>query len=359
MAAGDDYYRGVCYRRTGRVFDRLSGDRRYRTVAQRFGVLARLRVVTGMVSEVGVLGGAGGRIFAHPLQDFYDFCRCHGDAVGAICTGFAGRPRFTIFSGCRVAVLGWCQIRGATAPVHRCTGLGVCCFIDSGLFHIEQLKTFTACITCLYLTLLLAGCSSALRWTPDYHTVRSGETLYSIAYKYNLDYRQLAQWNRLGDGTVIRAGQQLRLKPPSGSAASKSSSSAARKSPPPSVAAPAWRWPTKGTVYLRFGESPKTESGIRISGNAGQPVVAVAAGEVVYAGSGLASYGQLLIIKHNDSWLSAYGFNSTLLVGEKQRVSSGQQIARMGKDAAGRAVLHFEIRRNGEPVDPLRYLPRQ
>jgi len=207
--------------------------------------------------------------------------------------------------------------------------------------------------------LLLTACSgSALRWTPDYHTVRSGETLYSIAHSYGLDYRQLAKWNGLGDGSVIRDGQRLRLKP-SGSAANSSSagSSSSRASNSPAVPAPAWFWPTAGTVYLSFGASQKTESGIRITGSDGQPVRSAAAGEVVYAGSGLASYGNLLIIKHNETWLSAYGFNSVLLVREGQNVTSGQSIARMGHDSSGRAVLHFEIRRNGQPVDPIRYLP--
>ena len=226
------------------------------------------------------------------------------------------------------------------------------------------MKTLTAWLPLICALLLLAGCSSALRWTPEYHTVGAGETLYSIAHKYNLDYRDLARWNGLGDGTLIVQGQKLRLQPSSGGSSSASRKSAGNKPAPakpkqPSVAAPAWRWPTNGKVYLRYGESPKTESGIRIAGQTGQPVIAVASGEVVYAGSGLASYGQLVIIKHNESWLSAYGFNSTLLVAEKQRVASGQQIARMGEDASGRAVLHFEIRRNGEPLDPLRYLPRK
>ena len=215
----------------------------------------------------------------------------------------------------------------------------------------------------LFCVVLLAGCSSALRWTPDYHTVRSGETLYSIAHSYNLDYRDLSRWNGLGDGSRIREGQRLRLKPGSGgstasskSSAGKSKSTAARA---PAAPAPRWLWPTTGTVYLRYGASPKTESGIRIAGQDGQNVKAVAAGEVVYAGSGLASYGQLLIIKHNETWLSAYGFNSRLLVAEGQQVAANQSIARMGKDAAGKPVLHFEIRRDGQPVDPLRYLPKR
>ena len=208
------------------------------------------------------------------------------------------------------------------------------------------------------MALLLTSCSDkALRWTPDYHTVRSGETLYSIAHSYDLDYRQLAQWNGLGDGTVIRSGQRLRLSPPGGVTGSSASAGKSRAQTPAVMRAPPWRWPTAGNVYLSFGQSQKTESGIRITGQSGQAVIAAAAGEVVYAGSGLASYGNLLIIKHNETWLSAYGFNSALLVREHQEVAAGQNIARMGQDASGRSVLHFEIRRNGQPVDPLLYLP--
>ena len=105
--------------------------------------------------------------------------------------------------------------------------------------------------------------------------------------------------------------------------------------------------------------SPKTQSGVRIGGAPGAPVAAAAAGDIVYAGTGLRSYGQLLIVKHNETWLSAYGFNSRLLVGEGDRVAQGQVIAEMGEDSTGNAILHFEIRRNGKPVNPLQYLPRR
>lgn len=211
---------------------------------------------------------------------------------------------------------------------------------------------------------MTAGCSNALRWTPDYHTVRSGETLYTIGMRYNLDTRDIAAWNSLGDGTYIRTGQKIRLKPGSGAstrqssrtgAASTAASAPSRKQP--SLPAPTWRWPANGTVLYRFGKSAKTQSGIRIGGAAGEPVVATASGEVVYAGTGLKSYGQLVIIKHNDTWLSAYGFNKTLLVGEGDKVAAGQKIATMGKASGGKVMLHFEIRRNGQPVDPQRYLP--
>jgi lipoprotein NlpD len=176
--------------------------------------------------------------------------------------------------------------------------------------------------------------------------------------QYNLDHRQLASWNNLGSGAYIREGQRLRLKPPSGYKAGQSKNTSAKSSASNAVLpAPAWRWPTKGPILLRFGESSKTNSGIRISGVQGQSVNATAAGEVVYSGTGLRSYGQLLILKHNETWLSAYGFNSKLLVTEGDRVQSGQIIAEMGSDSGGKTLLHFEIRRNGQPVDPLRYLP--
>ena len=221
------------------------------------------------------------------------------------------------------------------------------------------MKSLSIYLALIASALLLVACSgNALRWTPDYHTVRSGETLYSIAHSYNLDHRQLAQWNQLGDGSVIRDGQRLRLKPSAGvGSGSSSQAKAARQQSQSATPAPTWRWPTAGSIYLHYGVSQKTESGIRIGGNKGQAVTAAAAGEVVYAGSGLASYGNLLIIKHNEAWLSAYGFNSALLVREGQKVGTGQNIARMGQDKAGRSVLHFEIRRNGQPVNPERYLP--
>jgi lipoprotein NlpD len=186
--------------------------------------------------------------------------------------------------------------------------------------------------------------------------VKGGETLYSIAHAYHLNYRDIANWNGLGNGSRIREGQTLRLSPPPAGA---KSSRKTTKPTAPAVPAPKWSWPTSGKVYLKFGESPKTESGIRITGQVGQKILASAGGEVVYAGDGLNSYGQLLIIKHSQTWLSAYGFNARLLVREGQQVTARQHIANMGQDSAGRAVLHFEIRRDGIPVDPLRSLPQR
>jgi len=230
--------------------------------------------------------------------------------------------------------------------------------------------------------LVLGACSSAVRWDepaarspsrttapdsgsrPGFHTVRSGETLYSISFRYGLSVQQLAGWNDLGDGTLIHVGQRLRLSPPGSSA---DSSSVRRPSVPPSATAaeapPRWLWPVQGPVVARYGESPLTASGVQLGGRAGDPVRAAAGGQVVYAGSGLVGYGELLIIKHSPNWLSAYGYNQALLVREGDRVASGQAIARMGEGPtaetrARRPLLHFEIRRNGVPVDPLTQLPR-
>lgn len=236
--------------------------------------------------------------------------------------------------------------------------------------------------------LALSGCSEALRWDPppdqpgaagrsapaarpsgNVHVVRPGETLYAIAFRYGLEHRELARLNNLGDGSLIYPGQEIRLGGATRGAqpgAAAQGSSAAR---PPGAAAPAattgsgrplsggWQWPTAGAVVARYGQSPQTQSGIQIGGIKGQPVVAAADGEVVYSGRGLIGYGALLIIKHDASWLSAYGHNDSLLVEEGARVSAGQRIATMGEGPGRRPLLHFEIRRNGDPVDPLVQLP--
>src|SRR5690606_29496112 len=129
--------------------------------------------------------------------------------------------------------------------------------------------------------------------------------------------------------------------------------------PPPVTSNVAWRWPTEGQVASRFAAGDPTRQGIDIVGRSGQPVRAAADGVVVYSGSGLVGYGELVIVKHDEQWLSAYGHNRTRLVNEGARVKAGQQIAEMGSTGAARDMLHFEIRYNGKPVDPLQYLPRR
>lgn len=231
--------------------------------------------------------------------------------------------------------------------------------------------------------LALSGCSEALRWDPpadqpgagrsapaarpsgNVHVVRPGETLFAIAFRYGLDHRELARINNLGDGSLIYPGQEIRLGGVASGAAPAppAGSGGARAPAPPPPAGPVrplsggWQWPTAGAVVSRYGQSPQTQSGIQIGGLKGQPVVAAADGEVVYSGRGLIGYGALLIIKHDATWLSAYGHNDSLLVAEGTRVRAGQRIATMGEGPGRRPLLHFEIRRNGDPIDPMTQLP--
>ncbi len=223
---------------------------------------------------------------------------------------------------------------------------------------------------------ILAGCASALSWDPGSYTVQAGDTVYEIAFRYSLDYRDLAAWNGLGDGSMIRPGQTLRLSPPAGDRASASrsasasapaarsrpattsSSRAPARAPAAKAKAPGdWRWPTTGRVLSAFGRNPKNPNGLQIGGTAGQEIRAAAGGEVVYSGSGLIGYGQLIIVKHSEAYLSAYGHNRELSVREGQRVTAGQVIASMGEGPGKTPLLHFEIRRNGKPVDPILFLP--
>ena len=218
------------------------------------------------------------------------------------------------------------------------------------------------CIILLGVLLTVGGCGSGSSWDtqPDEHFVRRGETLFSIAWRYNKNPADLARWNRLGDGSLIHPGQVIRLTPSSGSAA-RSSTPVKRPTKPlpkvPTQAPPPWAWPTAGQVSVQFGGKPGTGTGILINGKEGQAVNAAASGTVVYAGSGLIGYGQLIIIKHNDTYLSAYGYNASLLVKEGQIIKKGQRIATMGEGPERKARLHFEIRRNGKPVNPRQYLP--
>jgi len=168
-------------------------------------------------------------------------------------------------------------------------------------------------ITALSILLFVAACSSQSSWNRDTHIVRKGETLFSIAWRYGKSTEDLARWNRLGDGSLIYPGQVLKL---TGSASSSRRSSSPpttsrRESKPlPSIPAqppPKWTWPTKGRINVNFGAKPGTGTGVLIDGKAGQAIHAAASGSVVYAGSGLIGYGQLIILKHNDTYLSDHG----------------------------------------------------
>lgn len=218
-----------------------------------------------------------------------------------------------------------------------------------------------------------------------YHIVTKGDTLYSIAWRYNFDYKAIASWNRINSPYTIYPGQFIRLKPNLKKKAVPLKSETVVKKAPVKVAPaktpkpiqkkttrvvkktqpkPAlakgpvnWSWPTTGKLVK--SNSPTSKKGIDISGASGQTIKAAAAGEVVYSGSGLLGYGKLIIIKHNETYLSAYAYNSKLLVKEGDRVTAGQKISKMGQDHTGRTVLHFEIRQNGKPVNPTRHLPKK
>lgn len=202
--------------------------------------------------------------------------------------------------------------------------------------------------------------------------VRRGDTLYALARIHNITPGDLAAWNGLSNPNAIYPGQTLRLYPGGATAtatrpaAGGGSATATRPSAPPPAATPApansgigWRWPADGALVGRFVAGETTKQGIDIAGSSGQPVRAAGPGVVVYSGAGLVGYGELIIIKHNEQWLSAYGHNRKRLVNEGQNVKAGDQIAEMGRTGTSRDMLHFEIRYNGKPVDPLQYLPQK
>lgn len=206
-------------------------------------------------------------------------------------------------------------------------------------------------------------------------TVRRGDTLYALARIHNITPSDLARWNGISDPNTIYPGQSLRLYPggatptagvrPSGSTPATGTAAPATRPPVASstpAAAPvnsgiSWRWPADGAVVGRFVAGEATKQGVDVAGASGQAVRAAGPGVVVYSGAGLVGYGELIIIKHNEQWLSAYGHNRKRLVNEGQNVKAGDQIAEMGRTGAARDMLHFEIRYNGKPVDPLIYLP--
>ncbi|MEW6764582.1 MAG: peptidoglycan DD-metalloendopeptidase family protein [Pseudomonadota bacterium] len=214
------------------------------------------------------------------------------------------------------------------------------------------------------LVLVLAGCaSSSIRDFPSsgVHVVQRGETLYSIATSHGLDWKVVARVNRLSPPYTLHVGQRLRLAGTASRDRGASSARDTRDDAPPDQPPTAidWSWPTEGRVVTSFKPGHATRKGIDIAGRLGQPVHAAASGEVAYSGSGLPGYGKLIILKHDARYLSAYAYNHELLVSEGQRVQSGQMIARMGQAEVGKPLLHFEIRLDGDPIDPLRHLPRR
>nr|WP_249684600.1 MULTISPECIES: peptidoglycan DD-metalloendopeptidase family protein [Pseudomonas] len=245
--------------------------------------------------------------------------------------------------------------------------------------------------------------------TTGQYVVRPGDTLFSIAFRYGWDYKALAARNGITPPYTIRPGQAIRFDGRSSGPAPVAGSTVVASTPSSSIkttiikrpldstgkpiAAPAtttpattpttpsvapvvattapaqvppagrstagWAWPANGVLIGKFASNGSLNKGVDIAGDLGQPVFAASDGSVVYAGSGLRGYGELVIIKHNDTYVSAYGHNRRLLVREGQQVKVGQTIAEMGSTGTDRVKLHFEIRRQGKPVDPLQFLPRR
>ncbi|WP_184641353.1 peptidoglycan DD-metalloendopeptidase family protein [Variovorax guangxiensis] len=228
---------------------------------------------------------------------------------------------------------------------------------------------------------------------PGYYAVRPGDTIRRIGAETGQRWQDIVRWNNLDNPDLIEVGQVLRVIPPTGTGTAVAAapatpsegavtkpvppqpvvvpstpSSGATKPSAPVTASPAspasggsgdedvgWIWPASGSLIAGFDEAKN--KGYDIAGKAGDPVLAAADGRVVYAGAGLRGYGNLIILKHNNTYLTAYAHNQTLLVKEDQSVQKGQKIAEMGNSDADRVKLHFEIRRQGKPVDPSRYLP--
>ena len=270
-------------------------------------------------------------------------------------------------------VLVGCGTRLNRAPVEN-RGTSVASGVQPGVVMAPEIK-------------LLPGAENAGK--PGYYTVKPGDTLIRIGLETGQSWKDVARWNSLENANLIEVGQVLRVIAPVAVAAAAGSdnagvvtrpvtttaiapAAAAATSPvkpavPVAVApAPAaagaeddvgFIWPSSGTLLAGFDEA--RNKGYDIGGKAGDPVLAAADGRVVYAGAGLRGYGNLIILKHNNTFLTAYAHNQSLLVKEDQAVRRGQKIAEMGSTDADRVKLHFEIRRQGKPVDPVRYLPQR
>jgi len=241
----------------------------------------------------------------------------------------------------------------------------------------------------LLAALVLTACAGpgplSGMFRPGIYTVRSGDTLYSIAWRYELEVEQLVRWNNLDSPDLLFPGQELRLSPPPGGSrktaggdsemsgvvlGEQDGDAGGAADAPPEPSEPTgnaaqtapdvpgdWRWPVEGEVIGTFGDGASHGRGIDIAGETGSTVRAASGGRVVYSGDGLQAYGRLIIIRHSRAYLSAYAHNRRLLVAEGDSVDGGQAIAEMGRALDDRPMLHFEIRHNGAPVNPLEYLP--
>lgn len=270
-------------------------------------------------------------------------------------------------------------------------------------YRVKSLKLFIITIALLFVTSCVSHSpapvfdrSKNVSGHPKTHVVIPGDTLFSIAWRYGLKYEALAKYNGIPPPYIIRPSQIIRLDvagtkvtathkpqvikrsagsnlPPKPGAIGRAPTvtknnyrqenrTAGNAKPTPKAqawSAPQWRWPARGPLLSSFQGSNALNKGIDLGGKLGEPVLAAAGGQVVYSGSGLRGYGKLLIVKHNETFLSAYAHNDRLLVKEGDFVKVGQRIADMGSSGTDRVKLHFEIRRDGTPVDPLKFLPRR
>ncbi len=218
--------------------------------------------------------------------------------------------------------------------------------------------------------MLLTACVSLQRPNQSgagWYLVKPSDTLYSIAWRYDIDVKHLVAWNDLSSPFVIKPGQYLRLIKPQNyqpvtaklkvkTEQTKTTKKIIKKN---STRPIIWVWPTSGIPLNRFSFKDINKRGIDIASKVRQPIVAVADGKVVYSGNGLEGYKNLIIIKHNETYLSAYAQNKNLLVKEGDTVKKGNIIAQMGVDKTHGFLLHFQIRKNGKPVDPMQFLPKQ
>ncbi len=275
--------------------------------------------------------------------------------------------------------------------MYRLLTVKKCTIIPYDLRRISFL--FLRSLTVLFFVFSLSACNTNEIYNdknfnpPVYfgsHSVREGETLYAIAWRYGRDYKELAAANKIAPPYMIKVGQKIRLDL-RGTVSSNTRTSTAKHTQPAvaskapkktkdksttkktavtsrkskSVKGIKWHWPHLGPIIALYSNTGDDNKGIDIAGKLGDSVFSAARGEVVYAGSGLLGYGKLIIINHNQHYLSAYAHNDQILVKEGQMIKAGQKIAEMGNTGTNRAKLHFEIRRDGKPVNPLGYLPKR
>ena len=235
----------------------------------------------------------------------------------------------------------------------------------------SQISSLRRLLMCLTIGLALSGCagnSSEGSYSGSVYTVKRGDTLSRISRMTGTSVRDLARMNGISPPYTIEVGQKLKVSGASSSSAKKSTTSKTAKVVPssavpqsswPPVGQRCWRWPASGKVVMKYSTSEGGNKGIDIAGSRGQPVYAAGAGKVVYVGNQLRGYGNLVMIKHNEDYITAYAHNDKLLVNNGQSVKIGQQIATMGSSDADSVRLHFQIRYRATAIDPLRYLPPQ